>query len=78
MFGIVIRGAYWAIRSPWIPRYFHERNGAIKIYPLGFGWRITSQPRGGPMHPYPQMPQCPICLMRRTVNCGHGLCPLGK
>jgi hypothetical protein len=45
MFGIVTRDTYWAIRSPWLPRYFHERNGAIKIYPLGFGWRITSQPR---------------------------------
>ena len=47
MIGISIGSFYWALRSPWSPAYFHERAGAIDVYPLVFGWRITRQPKTG-------------------------------
>ena len=47
MFAVIIGKTYWAIRSPWAPVYFMERNGYVSVYPIGFGWRITKQPVPG-------------------------------
>jgi hypothetical protein len=41
--GLLIGDTYWLLRSPWSPRYFAERNGHMRVWSLGFGWRLTQQ-----------------------------------